>query len=1041
MSFLIKTKYDFKNALKKSKTDSLWAGEVADVYIDGDANIKIKSSPKKAIKLLKYWENKKDVPEDKKSFVHYRFEKAYQKLGKTKEKEKYQLLHYEYMLKNGRDGISYEYTLRSYLELQINNSVNDKNIVIDEKRFEKVLQYLPEYFKKRANKVFDLNGVCLFRIFSVFSNPQGKYKNMYYAHYISLSPYIKGNINLENLTIEELENYLIFLKESKVTSLKELKDAIKMLIDYKKDSFNAKVINDYAMFANGDNKYLSIGDKASFDLFKKAYDLGYSDAYEGIANHYVKLYKYDELISFLTEHVKKYKKDNKAKIYLADLLFTRAKDDKKMYKKAVEIYEANIKLLTDEQIDRLSKAYIEGLGVDVDINKAKQYSKNTSTAKAILKKELAIFDTLKVKDKMYEEEIKELKQYLTTDDTDKLYKLYAIIRNHKKVYENNEALFKLANLMLEKGKSAKAYNAMANCYMSGSGVEKNEELFEKYCKMAMDLNHADSYNLYYIYLYQKKDNSCIDYLNKAVELGCAAALYNLAQEYMFGGLIEKDEKKAVELLEKALSKEYYTAAYSLGSAYQFGKGVEENQEKAFEYYKIAADKENHPRSCYRVYELIRASSYKLGSKEEAYSYLYRSYINDCDWSFGQVAYAYYRGIVYKKDLKKYLEACKKGFDIGNAYCISEIADLYYYGNDELKYKVDYKKAFELYTMAYEKGNLYSTNKIAEMYINGKGVKVNYDLAYKYAKEALDKNYNRAKWTMAVLYHYGYGVNKDGNKALKLYEEAYKNEKDLFQYDYARLHFIGIEGVLKPNYEMAIKLLKEYFINNPEQDRVPYLIGRCYDNLNDYYNSYKYYKKALDISPKHATYNRVISYYYENGLGTDKDIDKAIKHYEIAHEQEDVYATFRLGMIYRDKENKVYDIDKAIDYLKQAADKGDKDALGFLADAYIYHKKEYKKAYDLLVDADKDNYSICASYADLFYKGYYVPRDYDEAFKWYMKSFELEKTSTIYHRLGRCYFFGHGVKEDKAKAKEYMYISMNEKYKPAIDFYNEFFKNN
>ena len=56
-----------------------------------------------------------------------------------------------------------------------------------------------------------------------------------------------------------------------------------------------------------------------------------------------------------------------------------------------------------------------------------------------------------------------------------------------------------------------------------------------------------------------------------------------------------------------------------------------------------------------------------------------------------------------------------------------------------------------------------------MYIKGRGVKVDYNLAYKYAKEALDKNYNRAKWTMAVLYHYGYGVNKDGNKALKLYE--------------------------------------------------------------------------------------------------------------------------------------------------------------------------------------------------------------------------------------------------------------------------------
>lgn len=1041
MSILIKTKYDFKNALKKSKTDSFWAGEVADVYIDGDANIKIKSSPKKAIKLLKYWENKKDVPEDKKSFVHYRFKKAYEKLGKIKEKEKYQILHDEYILKNGRDRLSYEYTLRNYLDLQIKNSINDKNIIVDEKRFEKVLQYLPEYFKRRANKVFDLNGVSLFRIFSVFSNQQGKYKNMYYAHYISLGPYIKENINLENLTIEELENYLVFLKESKVTSLKELKDAIKMLIEYKKDSFNAKVINDYAIFANSGNKYLSISDKASFDLLKKAYDLGYSDAYEGMANHYIKLYKYDELISFLTDHVKKYKKDNKAKIYLADLLFTRAKGDKKMYKKAVEIYEANITLLTDNQIDRLSKAYIEGLGVDVDIDKAKRYSKNTSTAKEILKKELAIFDTLKVKDKMYEEETKELKQYLTTDNIDKLYKLYAIIRNNKKVYENNEALFKLANLMLEKEKSAKSYNAIANCYMSGSGVEKNEELFEKYCKMAMDLNHADSYNLYFIYLYQKKDNSCIDYLNKAVELGSAAALYNLSQEYMFGSIIKKDEKKAVELLETALNKDYFMAAYHLGSAYQFGKGVEVNQEKSLEYYKIAADKENHPRACYRIYEIICASSYKLGTKEEAYSYLYRSYINDCEWSFAQIAYAFYKGIVFKKDLKKYLEACKKGYDIEDAYCINEIADLYFYGNDELKYKIDYKKAFELYKKAHEKGNLYSTNKIAELYINGKGVKVDYNLAYKYAKEALDKNFNRAKWTMAVLYHYGYGVKKDVNKALQYYKEAYKNEKDYFTFNYAKLYAEGIEGALEPDYNKAIKLFNEYLVKEPNNYSALYNISFSYRKLKDYENAYKYIKKALAIQPKNGLYNRVIGYYYENGLGTDKDINKAIKHYEIAHEQDDAYATFKLGMIYREKEKNVYDIDKAIDYLKQAADKGDKDALGFLADTYIYYKKEYKKAYDLLVAADKDNYAICASYADLFYNGYYVPRDYDEAFKWYMKSFELAKTNSIYHRLGRCYFFGHGVNQDKAKAKEYMYISIQEDYESAIDFYNEFFKNN
>ena len=221
----------------------------------------------------------------------------------------------------------------------------------------------------------------------------------------------------------------------------------------------------------------------------------------------------------------------------------------------------------------------------------------------------------------------------------------------------------------------------------------------------------------------------------------------------------------------------------------------------------------------------------------------------------------------------------------------------------------------------------------------------------------------------------------------------------------------------------------------------YNISFSYSKLKDYENAYKYIKKALAIQPKNGLYNRVIGYYYENGLGTDKDINKAIKHYEIAHEQGNTNSTLDLGLIYRNKKNTVYNIDKAIDYLKQAADKGNNEALGFLADAYIHNKKDYKKAYDLLVGANKDSYSICAAYADLLYNGHYVPRDYDEAFKWYMKSFELGKTNSIYHRLGRCYFFGHGVNQDKAKAKEYIYLSIQEDYEPAKRFYDEFFKNN
>ena len=295
--------------------------------------------------------------------------------------------------------------------------------------------------------------------------------------------------------------------------------------------------------------------------------------------------------------------------------------------------------------------------------------------------------------------------------------------------------------------------------------------------------------------------------------------------------------------------------------------------------------------------------------------------------------------------------------------------------------------------------------------------------------------------MGILYHYGYGVNKDGNKALQYYKETYKNSKEDFIFDFARLYVDGIEGALEPDYNKAIKLFNEYLVNNPNHNSALYNISLSYHKLKDYENAFKYIKKALAVLPKKSLYNRVIAYYYKMGLGVEKDLNKAIKHYEVAHEQGDVFSTFEIGMIYRESKNSVHNYDKALDYLTQAANKGHKEALGFLADIYIYDKKDFKKAYDLIIKSDKDSYSICGSYGDLFYNGYYVPRDYDEAFKWYMKSFELGKTNSIYHRLGRCYYFGHGVNHDNDKAKEYMYISVQEDYEPAKRFYDEFFKNN
>ena len=122
-------------------------------------------------------------------------------------------------------------------------------------------------------------------------------------------------------------------------------------------------------------------------------------------------------------------------------------------------------------------------------------------------------------------------------------------------YEEAVKWFKKA---AEAGDSAGMWR-LANCFMTGLGVEKNyEEAFKWFEKSA------------------NKDNS--------------NGQYGLGLCYYMGNGVVQNYKRAVELFKNAAAKGQIGSLWRLGDCYGLGRGVEKDFAKAYEWYKKSAEK-------------------------------------------------------------------------------------------------------------------------------------------------------------------------------------------------------------------------------------------------------------------------------------------------------------------------------------------------------------------------------------------------------------------------------------------------------------------
>ncbi|CAB4411614.1 unnamed protein product [Rhizophagus irregularis] len=274
----------------------------------------------------------------------------------------------------------------------------------------------------------------------------------------------------------------------------------------------------------------------------------------------------------------------------------------------------------------------------------------------------------------------------------------------------------------------------------------------------------------------------------------------------------------------------------------------------------------------------------------------------------------------------------------------------------------------------------------------------------------EENENWFSSLIGFFHEYGIGVIKiDKNKSLELYLLTINNENKKLISLYQILNIIIAKYLLSFHYYKDILLNKRNLIFKKIENlnNIHIMSQIHFENFNgleinlckdEIINMEKYFE-SLDkdfndnkndnqidyIKKKELVDLNNLAYYYQYGIGKEKNEFKAFEFYLNSSEKEgNSDAQNNLGCCYQYGIGIEKDESKAFEYYLKAANQGD-----------IY--AQY-------------NLGVC------YQNGIGVNKDDEKAFEWYFKSAEGE-LSIAQNVLGNCYSNGIGIEKDKNKAFE------------------------
>ena len=354
-----------------------------------------------------------------------------------------------------------------------------------------------------------------------------------------------------------------------------------------------------------------------------------------------------------------------------------------------------------------------------------------------------------------------------------------------------------------------------------------------------------------------------------------------------------DFKKAEQLLLSESQRGNVLAVYDLGKLYSTDKLGERNEEMSVAKYTRAL----------QGFLQIEPNSKKL-----------KPYVQ---YRIGKM-FCY--GLGTEQDYEKAFEWFERSAKQKNKFAQFSLANLYYYGSGVEK---DLSQAFLWYQRSSSQGQPYAAYSIAQMYRYGEYVTKDNDTAQRYYKQALsgflkiesdDMANDDLFYKLGQMFNLGLGTDSDVTKAIEYFRHSAEmnNKNGLFEYGKALLTGEHIPQ----DTDSAVKLLeKAVKLKNSNAKRflaLEYISGEHLEQ--DFEKGIALLTECADSGDVIASYR--LGKIYLQGEIMPQNLDKAEKYLLLAEDSE--YTQYALAKLYLQEEK--YDIQKAVDYFENGADK-------------------------------------------------------------------------------------------------------------------------
>lgn len=379
---------------------------------------------------------------------------------------------------------------------------------------------------------------------------------------------------------------------------------------------------------------------------------------------------------------------------------------------------------------------------------------------------------------------------------------------------------------------------------------------------------------------------------------------------------------------------------------------------------------------------------------------------------------------------------------------------------------DAEKGIELLEKSAEQDNYFAEYALGNMYLKGTVIEKDFDLALEHLMSASDKGNQFAQYVLGILYLNGENENIDPDitKSIEYLEQSSKQGNAFAQYQLGRVH---LEKDEVKDIETALEYLKK-----AEEQNNPYLkynLGRLYLENNDIHDIDKavtflsqsakdnnpfaaytlgnLYSKGEFVQPDAELSDRWYTQAYKeftaieqdnntetsdsvlynlgimnyNGLGTEKDIDKALSYLLKAAHNDHEFAQYQLGKIYLDNTDVRKNAEYASLWLEKAAAKGNEFAQYILGKAMIEEDKiqDIPKGIEYLnASAEQGNDFAQYQLGKIYYGDEYGVKDIYQALIYFNDSAEQGNEFAQY-QIGIIYYKGEDIEQNAELAIDYL----------------------